>query len=255
MRLKGSAVGEVNYTIPFSSGGLTPKHVKKIGPAWALFLHYEDRVTTGKGSNGFVLGGKDTTDNEPAKRLGCDLTTIGRHRRRLEKHGYIRTELTRSGYKVTVRKSKKWIQIQAWQGKVALRQSKSAVRQGKSVRPGASLPIDDQALTLQGHLPAEWNAFWAAYPKKKSKPDAEKAWKKIKLAEVPAIMAAVEARRNTKDWTKEKGQYVPYPASFLNKRQWEDELTNVNSGQGTGKPNGGGKFAAYSRTAASLREE
>ncbi len=262
MRLKGSAVGEVNYTIPFSSGGLTPKHVKNIGPAWALFLHYEDRVTTGKGTNGFVLGGTETSDEEPAERLGCDLTTIGRHRRRLEKHNYIRTKRTRKGYKVTVRKSKKWLQIQAWEGKIALREGKSAsqqgrpaLRQGKSGRPGASVPIDDLALTLHGHLPAEWNAFWKAYPKKKSPGAAERAWRKIKLADVPAIMAAIEARRNSHDWTKQKRQYCPYPATFLNQRQWEDEPPEVNSGKGTGKPNGGGKFAAYNRTAASLREQ
>lgn len=115
--------------------------------------------------------------------------------------------------------------------------------------------INDQAVTKQGHLPTEWLAFWAAYPKKDGKEDARKAWKKIKLAKVPAIMAAIETRRNTRDWTKEKGQYIPLPASFLRGRRWEDESTNVNSGQGTGKPNGGGKFAAYNRTAASLREQ
>lgn len=240
MRVNGSGVDEVNYCIPWSNGALTPKHVKKIGPAWALFLHYEDRVTTGMGTNGFVLGGKETTDEEPAKRLGYDLTTIGRHRRRLEKHGYIRTELTRKGYKITVRKSKKWIQIQVGQGKVALREGKSAsqqgkdaLRQGKSVRPGPSAPINDQSLTYQGHLPAEWKAFWTSYPKKKNKPAAERAWKQIKLAEVPAIMACIEVNRNTHDWTKQKRQYCPYPASFLNGRRWEDEPTEVNEKRGT----------------------
>ena len=65
MRVNGSGVNEVNYTIPWSSGALTPKHVKQIGPAWALFLHYEDRVTTGKGTTGYVLGLKEITDEEP----------------------------------------------------------------------------------------------------------------------------------------------------------------------------------------------
>ena len=262
MRVKGSAVGEVNYTIPWSSGALTPKHVKKIGPAWALFLHYEDRVTTGKGTNGFVLSGTETSDEEPAERLGYDLTTIGRHRRRLEKHGYIRTKLTRKGYKVIVCKSKKWLQIQAWEGKIALLESKSAsrqgkvaLRQGKSDRPGASVPIKDFALTLQGRMSTEFQAFWKAYPKKKNQPAAERAWKQIKLAEVPAIIACIEANRNTHDWTKEKRQYCPYPASFLNGRRWEDEIAEVKSVKGTGKPNGAGKFSAYNRTAASLREK
>ena len=246
MRLKGSAADEVNYDVPFSSGALTPKHVKQIGPAWALFLHFEDRVTTGKGTTGYVLGLKEITDEEP-KRLGLDVTTIGRHRRRLEKFGYITTKRRKKGYEIKVRKSKKWIRIQVNQGKIAVGQGKSALVQGKNARSRRSYPIDDHTMTVQGHLPAEWNAFWAAYPKKKSKPDAETAWKKIKLTEVPAIMAAIEARRNTHDWTKQKRQFCPYPASFLKKRQWEDEPPEVNSGKGTDKPNGGGKFAAYKR--------
>ena len=261
MRLKGSAVDEVNFGIPFSSGGLTPKHVRQLGPAWALFLHYEDRVTTGKGRTGHVLGLREITDEEP-KRLGFDVATIGRHRRRLQRFGYITTKRGKKGYQIKVRKSKKWILIQLNQGKTAVGQGKTAVptgtstvTQGRNARSRRSQPIYDQALTKQGHLPAEWAAFWKAYPKKKSIGNAEKAWKKIALADVPVIMAAIEARRDSYDWTKHKRRFCPYPASFLNQRQWEDKPLEVNSGQGTGKPNGGGKFAAYNRTAASLREK
>jgi len=254
MRLKGSAADEVNYDVPFSSGALTPKHVKQIGPAWALFLHYEDRVTAGKGTTGYVLGLKEITDEEP-KRLGLDITTIGRHRRRLEKFGYITTKRRKKGYEIKVCKSKKWIRIQVNQGRIAVGQGKSAVVQGKNARSRRLQPTNDHTKTVQGHLPAEWAAFWKAYPKKKSIGNAEKAWKKIALADVPAIMAAIEARRDSYDWTKQKRQFCPYPASFLNQRQWEDKPPEVNSGQGAGKPNGGGKFAAYNRTAASLQEQ
>lgn len=256
MRLKGSAADEVNFGIPFSSGGLTPKHVKQLGPAWALFLHYEDRVTTGKGRTGHVLGLREITDEEP-KRLGFDVATIGRHRRRLQGFGYISAKRGKKGYQIRVRKSKKWILIQLNQGKTAVGQGKSAVPtgtstvvQGKNARSRRSHPINDQALTKQVHLPAEFLAFYAAYPKKKNRPAAIGAWKKqkIKLEEVPAIMACIEANRNTHDWTKEKRRYCPHPASFLNGRRWEDESTNVNSGQGTGKPNGG-KWDGFGRKA------
>lgn len=131
MRLKGSAADEVNFGIPFSSGGLTPKHVRQLGSAWALFLHYEDRVTTGKGRTGHVLGLREITDEEP-KRLGFDVATIGRHRRRLQRFGYITTKRGRKGYQIKVRKSKKWILIQVNQGKSAVGQGKSAVPTGTS---------------------------------------------------------------------------------------------------------------------------
>ena len=239
MKINGSGANEVNYTTPWSSGALTPKHVKQIGPAWALFLHYEDRVTTGKGTTGYVLGLTEITDAEP-KRLGFDVATIGRHRRRLEKFGYITTKRGKKGFEIKVRKSKKWIKIQVNQGKSAVGQGKSAlptgktaVPHGKSARSRRLYPINDHTRTVQGHLPAEFLAFYQAYPKKKNRPAAERAWKKIRLAEVPAIMACIEANRNTHDCTKDTRRYCPHPASFLNGRRWEDELTEVNEKRGT----------------------
>jgi hypothetical protein len=67
--------------------------------------------------------------------------------------------------------------------------------------------------------------FWSAYPKKRSKPDAEKAWRK--LAPSPElsqrILRAIAAQRVTADWVKEDGKFVPFPATWLNGRRWEDE--------------------------------
>ena len=65
--------------------------------------------------------------------------------------------------------------------------------------------------------------FYSAYPKKKGKQDALKAWKKIKQSEVPEIMAALKRQTRAPDWIRDGGQYIPYPASWLNGRRWEDE--------------------------------
>jgi hypothetical protein len=70
-----------------------------------------------------------------------------------------------------------------------------------------------------------FQAFWMAYPKKKSRSDAEKAWRK--LAPSPEltqrILDAVAAQRNSPQWLKDNGQFIPYPASWLNAKRWEDE--------------------------------
>lgn len=68
--------------------------------------------------------------------------------------------------------------------------------------------------------------FWAAYPRKKSKATAERAWAKIRPGkELQAeILAALEQAKQSREWQKEDGQYIPYPASWLNARGWEDEL-------------------------------
>ena len=71
-----------------------------------------------------------------------------------------------------------------------------------------------------------FNRFWAIYPKKRSKQDAWKAWQRIKpdgdLTE--RIIEAVKALSKSRDWQKENGQFIPYPATWLNAGGWEDEI-------------------------------
>lgn len=86
-------------------------------------------------------------------------------------------------------------------------------------------------------LNGKFTDFWQAYPRKKSKGDAEKAWLKIKPDEqlTARIIAAVEQAKTSADWTSEGGRYVPYPASWLNAKGWEDEIAGA-SQSGERKP-------------------
>ena len=72
-----------------------------------------------------------------------------------------------------------------------------------------------------------FDLFWKAYPNRKAKGDAEKAWRKIKPDAdlLQAILAAIERQKASDGWTKAAGQYIPYPATWLNQRRWEDEET------------------------------
>ena len=71
-----------------------------------------------------------------------------------------------------------------------------------------------------------FEAFWTAYPKKKSKGQALSAWKKLKpdSSLQALILKAVEAQKRSPDWQKDKGKYIPYPATWLNAMAWEDEM-------------------------------
>ena len=82
-----------------------------------------------------------------------------------------------------------------------------------------------------------FDEFWSAYPKKKAKEAARKAWAKLKPDETlgKEIIQAVIESAKTKDWLKENGKYIPYPATYLNGKRWEDERNNAN-GQNTGNP-------------------
>jgi hypothetical protein len=71
-----------------------------------------------------------------------------------------------------------------------------------------------------------FEAFWRAYPRKVSKGDAEKAWAKAKVDQDlrVRIMAKLNLLKKSPQWLKDGGQYVPYPASWLNAKGWEDEV-------------------------------
>jgi len=72
--------------------------------------------------------------------------------------------------------------------------------------------------------------FWSAYPKKVAKAEAEKAFNKIKIDDtlLTTILTAVEKQKQTEAWQKDKGQFIPYPATWLNQHRWEDEVIITN---------------------------
>lgn len=69
-----------------------------------------------------------------------------------------------------------------------------------------------------------FNQFWRAYPKRKSKGQAERAWNKIKPSQelTDRMVAAIAAQEKSEQWRKNKGQYIPYPATWLNSKGWLD---------------------------------
>lgn len=68
--------------------------------------------------------------------------------------------------------------------------------------------------------------FWEAYPRKKAKGDAEKAWKKLKPNDelFARILAAIAVQKNGLDWTKDSGKFIPYPATWIRAKGWCDEV-------------------------------
>lgn len=83
-----------------------------------------------------------------------------------------------------------------------------------------------------------FDEFWKAYPKKKAKEDARKAWQKLKPDESLAkiIIKAIEQAKETSDWKKDKGKYIPYPATYLNGKRWEDEGNDTDGGNENNTP-------------------
>lgn len=73
--------------------------------------------------------------------------------------------------------------------------------------------------------------FWKSYPRKIGKGAAESSWMKIKPDKSLAaeIITAVEDQKESDQWTRDNGQYIPHPATWLNQKRWEDEVERPKS--------------------------
>jgi hypothetical protein len=67
----------------------------------------------------------------------------------------------------------------------------------------------------------EFEQFYAAYPRRAARKDAEKAWRQVDGAKyLPAILAALAWQRESEQWQR---GFIPLPASYLRGERWTDE--------------------------------
>jgi hypothetical protein len=78
---------------------------------------------------------------------------------------------------------------------------------------------------------ARFARWWSSYPRKVAKQAAIKAWVKLRVDDdlLETVLEAIDAQRTTESWTKENGNYIPYPATWLNGRRWEDDIASLPS--------------------------
>lgn len=69
-----------------------------------------------------------------------------------------------------------------------------------------------------------FDEFWAAYPKKVGKDAARKAFGKRDPGKtlVADMLAALAVQRQSEQWRRDGGQYIPNPATWLNEGRWQD---------------------------------
>lgn len=71
-----------------------------------------------------------------------------------------------------------------------------------------------------------FSEFWKKYPKKIGKGAAEKSWEKL-TPPLDVILVAIETQKKCDQWSKDNGQFIPNPATWLNQKRWEDEVDVV----------------------------
>lgn len=71
-----------------------------------------------------------------------------------------------------------------------------------------------------------FDEFWKAYPKRVGKQEARKAWirQNGNRPKLDLIISKINDLKKTDQWQKEKGQFIPNPATWLNRGGWDDEV-------------------------------
>ena len=87
-------------------------------------------------------------------------------------------------------------------------------------------------------LAERFTRFYAAYPRKKKPGDAEKAFAVIAPddALTDRMIAAIAAQRKQDAWTKDGGDFIPYPATWLRAKCWLEEVDGVTPGDASSNP-------------------
>ena len=85
-----------------------------------------------------------------------------------------------------------------------------------------SAPRGDKAAAA-----ALFDRFWAAYPRKDDKKNAQRAFLRLKPDEalLARLLAALEKHRRSRQWTEDGGRYIPLAATWLNGERWNDQMS------------------------------
>lgn len=89
---------------------------------------------------------------------------------------------------------------------------------------GVSAEPNNIHALLTGDERERFERFWSAYPRRESRARAEEAWRELSPNEdlTDKILEAVKAAC-TSDPRFQSRQYIPHPANWLSRREWESE--------------------------------
>lgn len=103
-----------------------------------------------------------------------------------------------------------------------------------SEAPSKDLPSPNEAPTKPGararkgtgaRASAGFDSFWTLYPKRVARKDAIDAFNEINPDEqlLARMLKRLERDKADIQWIKNDGQYIPHPATWLNRRDWEGD--------------------------------
>ena len=117
-----------------------------------------------------------------------------------------------------------------------LRKDKSFIN--KQLNQLSAFVLQDDAESATGRLPRVreeksksrvevdngFDLFWNTYPRKVGKGKAEEAWVK-QNPNVEDVIKTLTWQKESKQWFKDNGTYIPNPTTYINQKRWLDEPT------------------------------
>jgi DNA-binding transcriptional ArsR family regulator len=169
----------------------------------------------------------------------CEISrsTVKVHIRELEQAGLLRREFRRKG---ELNQSNLFhLALEGGAG-AALPGAESARGGGAESAPRtshSSEPVKEPKPMSKSVSNEQFAQFWKLYPRKVDKAKAEKAWHKLDITDelFSVIVGALARQRQSVDWLKSGGQYIPHPTTWINGQRWEDVLQPA-GGAVSGKP-------------------
>lgn len=93
------------------------------------------------------------------------------------------------------------------------------------------ISIDKNSIEIplcnKSHEQEKWfYDFWFSYPRKVNKKKAEASFKKVVKNEDTffKIMVALDKQKKSIAWTKDNGDFIPHPTTWINGERWNDEV-------------------------------
>lgn len=76
-----------------------------------------------------------------------------------------------------------------------------------------------------------FDLFWTLYPRKESKARALLEWSHLFRGKenpdlLKRILAALDVHRGLRQWTKDDGQFIPHPSTWLHQRRYDDDVSS-----------------------------
>lgn len=88
---------------------------------------------------------------------------------------------------------------------------------------------NNTSLSTKSASAARFSIFWQTYPKRVRQTDAEEEWEKLSVDSelFDRIIKALNVAKESDEWKRENGRFIPHPSNWLKDRRWEDEPVNV----------------------------